>query len=156
MDTNYIKNLIEEILKYVSSDAYLKEVTEINNGEIVKFSVVTEEPYLLLGEDGKNLLALNHIVKKIAEVKFGKNKEANLNFIVDINDYQERRIQDIKNKAHIMAERARFFKSSVELSPMNPYERMIVHTLFSGALDIETESTGFGRERRVVIKYVAN
>lgn len=37
---------------------------------------------------------------------------------------------------------------------MNPYERMIVHSFFTNTPDIETESTGTGLERRVVIKYV--
>src|SRR3989344_1629997 len=71
------------------------------------------------------------------------------------NDYQEKRIQELKNRAQIMAERARFFKSNIECPPMNPYERMIIHSFFSDVPDIKTESTGFGRDRRVVIKYVS-
>ena len=52
-----------------------------------------------------------------------------------------------------MAERARFFKKDIEMSPMTAYERMIVHSSFSDFPDIETESFGGGRDRFVVIKY---
>ncbi len=155
MQSNHIKETIEQILEHLSISARFKGVEEMNNGEIVRFVVETEEPHLLIGENGKILMAFNHLVKKISEVHCARNNIEPMNFIVDVNNYQERRIQDIKNKAHIMAERARFFKSNVELIPMNPYERMIIHTLFSDSGDIETESIGNGRERRVVIKYIS-
>jgi len=41
------------------------------------------------------------------------------------------------------------------MSPMSPYERMIVHSIFTNVKDIKTESLGEGKGRRVVIKYVA-
>lgn len=154
METTFIKETIEHILDMLSVNARLTKVVEINNGEILKFSIETEEPHILIGEDGKTLLALNHLVKKIFEQQSLKKKFKRLNFIVDANDYQEKRIEDLRGKVQMMAERARFFKSSVELIPMNPYERMLVHSLFTDVLDIETESVGMGRERRVVIKYI--
>ena len=154
MEATFIKETIEHILDMLSVNARLTKVVEINNGEILKFSIETEEPHILIGEDGKTLLALNHLVKKIFEQQSQKKKFKRLNFIVDANDYQEKRIEDLRGKVQMMAERARFFKSSVELIPMNPYERMLVHSLFTDVSDIETESVGVGRERRVVIKYV--
>ena len=154
METAFIKKTIEYILSTLSPESRIVDVTEIHGGEITKFSIKTEEPHLLLGEDGKTLMALNHLVKRIFEGQSVKENFKPLNFMVDVNDYQEKRIQDLKTKAVMMAERARFFKSSVELVPMNPYERMIVHSFFTNIPDIETESTGFGKDRRVVIKYV--
>ena len=156
METAFIQKTIEDILKGLSVDATFAGIVEINNGDIIKFSIKTKEPYLLIGDDGRALMALNHLVKKIFESQASKNNFKPLNFIVDVNDYQEQRIEDIKNKARMMAERARFFKNNVELPAMNPYERMIVHSFFTNATDIETESTGIGMERRVVIKYVGN
>ena len=154
MEATFIKETIEHILDMLSVNARLTKVVEINNGEILKFSIETEEPHILIGEDGKTLLALNHLVKKIFEQQSQKKKFKRLNFIVDANDYQEKRIEDLRGKVQMMAERARFFKSSFELIPMNPYERMLVHSFFTDVSDIETESVGVGRERRVVIKYV--
>ena len=154
METAFIQKTIEEILNALSVEATFAGIVEINNGDIIKFSIKTNEPYLLIGDDGKALMALNHLVKKIFESQILKQNFKPLNFIVDINDYQEQKIEDIKNKARMMAERARFFKNNVELPAMNPYERMIVHSFFTNTPDIETESTGLGLERRVVIKYI--
>ena len=154
MEAAFIQKTIEEILSKLSVDATFAGIVEINNGEIVKFSIKTQEPYLLIGDDGRVLRALNHLVKKIFETQTLKQNFKPVNFIVDVNDYQEQKIEDIKNKARMMAERARFFKNNVELPAMNPYERMIVHSFFTNTPDIETESTGTGLERRVVIKYV--
>ena len=154
METAFVKETIIYLLEKLSVNAQLTDISELNGGAIIKFAIKTEEPYILIGQDGKTLMALNHIVKKGFEQESTKRNFNPLNFIVDVNDYQEKRIQDLKSKAHIMAERARFFKNAVELVPMNPYERMIVHSFFTDVTDIETESTGIGRERRVVIKYI--
>ena len=154
METAFVKKTIEDILSLLAIEAGAIQIVEINDGAITKFSIKTDEPHLLLGEDGKTLLALNHLVKRIFEGQCAKQNFKPINFMVDVNDYQEKRIEDLKTKAAMMAERARFFKSSVELIPMNPYERMIVHSFFTNIPDIETESTGFGKDRRVVIKYV--
>ena len=56
----------------------------------------------------------------------------------------------------MMAERARFFKSRVELDPMNAFERRIVHEYVSQHKDLSSESAGVGKGRRVVISYKEN
>ena len=154
METDFIKKIIEDILLKIPVHAELKEVSGLGSGDIVKFSVHTDDPHFLIGLEGKTLLALNHLIKKIAEKQGALLNRKKISFIVDVNDYQEKKIQELKNRAQIMAERARFFKSNIECPPMNPYERMIIHSFFTDIPDIKTESTGIGLERRVVIKYV--
>lgn len=156
MNTAFIKKTIENFLEKLSIQATIEDITELNDGEIIKFAIVTDEPYSLIGRDGKILMALNHLIKKIFEAESMRQNLKPINFIVDVNDYQERRIEEIKNKANMMAERARFFKNNVEMMPMNPYERMIIHSTFTNSNDIKTESTGIGRDRRVVLKYIEN
>lgn len=53
----------------------------------------------------------------------------------------------------MLAERARTFKHDVEMSPMSPYDRLIVHASLTGLPDIKTESLGEGQVRHIVIKY---
>ncbi len=114
----------------------------------LRFVITTPDSAILIGEHGARLLALNHLVKRMVE-----RDGAPTSFFVDVNDYQKKRIEEIRTKAHILAERARYFKSSVEMDPMSSYERMIVHAEFTSVPDIVTESAGYGRERYVVIKY---
>lgn len=122
--------------------------------ERTAFIVKTKESQLLIGSRGAHLTALNHLVKRIVG-KESVQQEGALDFYVDVNDYHERLMREIKNKAEILAGRARSFKTSVEMDPMPPYERMIVHSLFQGVPDIKTESVGNGDKRHIVIKYVS-
>lgn len=151
---DFIKKTITTLLEKLSIDATFEGVLTIHGGEITKFSLKTNEPYVLIGKDGRTLMALNHVVKKIFETETINQGFAPINFFIDVNDYQEKKIEEIRNKANIIAERARFFKNNVEMSPMNPYERMITHSVFTNTPDIKTESVGKGRERRVVVKYI--
>ena len=123
-------------------------------GEESWFIIKTDEAPLLIGENGQNLFALTHIVRRIAEKKFPPTAaEANAwRFLIDINDYHKKRIDEIKDQARMHAQRVRYFKKEVEMPPMNAYERRIVHTVLQEYPDISTESSGEGFSRRVVIK----
>lgn len=154
MEIDFIKKTIEEVLQKMGVAVTIEDISPLYGGEILRFSIKTDEPYVLIGRDGKVLMAFNHVVKKIIENETINRGLKEVNFIVDVNDFQEKKIEEIKNKANIIAERARFFKNNVEMLPMNPYERMIIHSLFTNTDDIETESLGVGRDRRIVIKYI--
>ena len=56
----------------------------------------------------------------------------------------------------MMAERAKYFKSNIEVEPMPANERRIIHMFLEKIPDIKTESEGYGPNRRVVIKYVGS
>ncbi len=154
MDKEGTKKILEEVLEKMG--IAWSEITVSEAGDTTRFCVKTEESNLLIGDKGSSLLALNSLVKKIAEKKSREtNKEENekeTRFFVDVNDYREKKTEELKNKALMLAERARAFKTEVEMEPMSSYERMVVHSLFTDSPDIKTESRGEGRERRVIIK----
>ena len=141
-----IKKLLE-LLGIIVTDVVL-DIDEKTKTH--RFVVSTPESAMLIGEQGTRLLSLNHLMKRIVEKKFPGE---NIAFMIDVNDYQKKHIEDIRSKAHMLAERARHFKSSVEMDPMSSYERMIVHAEFTSSPDIETGSLGIGKERHVVLKY---
>ncbi len=147
MTTNEIQNYIE---KFVESMGFTLDSIDfdVSDSGTKVFKVITNNSKELIGRDGETLHAINHILKRFVE----KNGETG-HILLDINGYQDKKVEKIKTIAHMMAERSRFFKSSVELDPMNPFERHIVHEYIQNQSDLETESTGFGKERRVVIKY---
>jgi len=148
-----VKKIIEEVLNKLTTSFEEIEINKMEDGSYV-FSIKTKETDFIVGKDGTSLLSLNHLVKRIFDQKLNKTQtEAPFPFIVDVNGYQQKKIDEIKNKAKMMVERARFFKSNVEMEPMSSYERMIVHNFLKTIPDIDTESIGTGGERRVVVKY---
>jgi spoIIIJ-associated protein len=154
MDKKEIQNLIKELIEKTTIDVKEININE-DNGKTTWFSVEVDQPYFFINHGGEGLFALNHLVRRIVEFKtpMTEDKE-NPAILVDINGFQKRRIENIHAIAHMMAERARYFKLNMEVEPMPAFERRIVHEFLSNETDLKTESTGEGLSRRVVIKYV--
>lgn len=158
MNREEIKKLIEELVERTT--AGLKEVvlTEERPGELW-VSVETHESHLFIARDGEGLNALNHLVYRLIEARNSKSEDDTkkiLGIVVDVNGFQKKRVENIRAVAHMMSERARYFKSNIEVDPMSAFERRIVHEFLSEAKDLQTESVGAGRSRRVVIKYIGD
>ncbi|MBI2618027.1 hypothetical protein HYW58_01085 [Candidatus Kaiserbacteria bacterium] len=147
-----IKNTIRHFLGKLSIEPDSIDVKEHKLHPI--FSVRTEkDSALLIGNRGESLQALNYLIKKALE------KDADIGemkFLIDVNGYQERKLEELEKKAHALADRARMFKHEVEMEPMNAYERMVVHALFADNPSIETMSAGEGKFRRITIRYKEN
>lgn len=165
MNNNEIQNLIKDLLEKATIPVKEITITEKDGLSGVGttttwFNVEVGNPYHITGRGGDALFALNHLVKKIVESKMvNKDENAVINspaILIDVNGFQQKRIENIHAIAHMMAERARYFKSSVEVDPMPAFERRIVHEFLSLAPDLKTESTGEGMSRRVVIKYIGS
>lgn len=162
MNNQEIQNLIKELLEKTDiklNDIIIDENILNNNSNMIWFSLNLEEPHLFVSRDGEALHAFNYLVKKIVEKKLGFddfniNKEQKNSFLIDINDFHKKRVENLKNIVHMMAERARYFKSNIEIDPMNAFDRRMVHEFLSSAQDLQTESRGIGKDRRVVIKYI--
>jgi spoIIIJ-associated protein len=157
MQQDKIKEIVEQIFKHTNCSISKCEMTI--DGGIIWCMVETPDSSFMIGRDGETLRSLNHIVKKIIEKDFLNEKsseEKGLSIFIDVNGYQKKRFDNLKNIAHMMAERARYFKSNIEIDPMPAYERRIIHMFLEGAKDVKTESEGYGPNRRVVIKYVEN
>jgi spoIIIJ-associated protein len=153
MKENLIKETVEEFFQRldVGFDSVL--LAEPDALGCLRFSIKSASSgALLIGARGEHLMAINHLLTKIV-AKASGDKPAK-RFFVDVNDYQEKLIEELKLKAKIMSERARSFKADIELPPMSAYERMLVHTYLDSASDLKTESVGEGKGRRVVIRYV--
>ncbi len=154
MNQDKIKEAIEQIFKHTLCTLSKCEFSE--EGGMLWCMIETPDSNFMIGRDGETLRSLNHIVQKIIEKGVVPTEEKRPSLFIDINGYQKKRFENLKNIAHMMAERARYFKSNIEIDPMPAYERRIIHMFLEGAKDVITESEGYGPTRRVVIKYVNN
>lgn len=148
MNETDLKNLIQEFLEKTSFSFVDIDVSLDMDDGSYWIAVRTNDSRHLVGQNGEMIQTINHLFKRILEAR---HKENTPRVTVDINGYQKEHINKIKTTAHMMAERARFFKSKIELEPMNAYERRIVHDFVSKHPDLTSESTGTGPTRRVVI-----
>lgn len=128
------------------------EVDIVKSEEYPQFIIRTREAGILIGDRGQCLISLNHLLKRIAENEFQKNNLEKIQFLLDVNDYQAKRIEDLKNMGRMVAQRVRYFKKDIEMEPMTSYERRIIHSALSEYPDITTESTGEEPNRKIIIK----
>lgn len=144
-----IKSSLETVLEKMT----IKGEIDVREGsECFQFIIKTQEAGILIGENGQHLVALTHLIKKLTESEFKKNNLGKIQFFLDVNDYQAKKIEELKNLARMNAQKVRYFKKEIELEPMNPYERRIIHSVLTEYPDIITESIGEDPDRRVVIK----
>ncbi len=144
----------EHIAGLLHHFGYTKDDTVVSFDEKTNtlwFSVTKGDARVLLAREGEALSALNHIVTKLTEKMLDDG--VRLRVVVDANDHERRKIENLRTVAHMMAERARYFKSSIDVEPMLPHERRIVHEFLSAMPDITTESVGEGKTRHIVIRY---
>lgn len=156
MQTHEIQNLIKELIEKTNISVVSISISDDLGGNF--FTVEVNEPHFFTNNEGEALSSLNHIVRRILENKNPQNNETEENktnqILIDINGFQKKRIDSVKAVAHMMAERARYFKSSISVDPMNAFDRRIVHEFLANEVDLETQSDGYGPTRHVVIKYI--
>jgi len=111
------------------------------------FEIEGDDSGLLIGRKGETLRSLEFMVRFLVSRKTGER--ANLS--VDVEGYDDRRRQSLSNLANRVAQRVVKTGRSIELEPMNPRERRLVHITLAESGDVYTESSGIGEGRRVVI-----
>lgn len=116
------------------------------------FHVDLEGPdaFLLLEKKAGGLDALQMILAKVAARELGIEKRV----VVDCEGHRRGRDQEIEQVAIKAAEKARKFNEPVELSPMNSYERRLVHLALRDVDGVESVSEGEGFLKTVIIRPV--
>ncbi|MCH3942661.1 MAG: R3H domain-containing nucleic acid-binding protein [Atopobiaceae bacterium] len=115
-------------------------ILDVSNGDLA----------VLIGRHGKTLEALQLIVSSLVNRKLGFHYPV----VVDIEGYKDRRKQKIQSMAHSAASRAKKQNGQVRLSPMNGYERRLVHMALADDASVTTHSEGVDPDRYVVITAV--
>lgn len=153
MDNKTIIETIKELFKNMNMHLESVEAASSGDESHPRFIVKSNDSGVLIGARGENLSAFTTIARRLVAKKLPVGAEP-VKFFIDINGYLESGVKDLEARAKVMAERARSLKTNIELEPMGAYQRMIVHSTLGSFGDIKTESSGFGKDRKVVIKYV--
>ena len=147
MDDTLLKELVSLLLASLGASS---DDVVVTSGHRTIVAITSKDSKELIGPHGEHLRAINTIARRLVEAKQG---EESANFLVDVNGYYEEKMEVVRGNARMLAQRARLFKHDVEMSPMSPYERLVVHELFSDDPEIQTESQGEGKFRHIILKY---
>lgn len=149
-----IKSIISEFWNRAGmnkmNDFEIKTVEIAADGSL-NVNIFAPDVNLLIGESGQNIKAFEIILGLLI-----KKQLENIRAIhFDINNYRDSKNETLRELAKKAARRARFYKQPVALEAMSAYDRRIIHTELATHPDIKTESTGEGKNRRVVVKYIS-
>ncbi|MDC0034954.1 protein jag [Chloroflexi bacterium] len=140
--------VLNNLLSHMEVDVVvnLKEANSEETGGPV-FEIEGDDSGLIIGRKGETLRSLQFLTRFIVGRQTGERG----NISVDVEGYDERRKQSLSNLASRVAQRVVKTGRSIELEPMSARERRLVHIALAENSDVYTESSGEGRDRRVVV-----
>lgn len=146
---------VEDFLTQLGLDAEMKlSFMDADSKEDVMYRyllIELEGEHLaeLIGFHGKMLESLQIILGLILNGMF---EDKSVRVLIDVNDYREKRTDYLTRYAKRAADEVRMNKEPLELPPMKPFERRIIHMILKDDPEVLTESLGEGEDRRVVIR----
>jgi spoIIIJ-associated protein len=128
------KELLDTMLGYLGFVVQIEETT--NQGGNLVLQIYTEESRRLIGRSGETLEAIQFLLNRLLQAK-DKNAPK---VIVDCEHYRSMREDRIVQRVRELADRVRITGRSLQLEPMNSYERRLIHNAFKDDPDVATWS----------------
>jgi len=139
-----VEALLDEIVDALDLDA---EVIVEETPDEIAARVEGEELGLLIGRRGQTIDAVQLVCYRVAFRGRGERKRVS----VDAAGYRERRRETVERQADRAADRALESGKEIELEPMSPTERKIIHDRLKDRSGLETFSEGEEPERCVIV-----
>ena len=145
-----VRKELDTLLSLLDINAeYELNIESIEGVSYIKISFSGENLGYLIGNHGKHLESFQYIFSMMLRKQF--EEETNYRVILDVCGYREDKNKKIERLAMQKADDARILGEAIELEPMNPSDRRMVHLTLQVFDDIKTESVGEGEDRRVKI-----
>lgn len=148
-----VKQYIKEFLNKIGELMEIELHSEIRMDEdIINVSIISDNSPILIGREGKNLDALQTLLRQSLSNQTNMLIKVNL----DASDYKLKKQKRLEREIKNIAREVLKTKIDAKLDPMNAFDRRIVHSVISTYENLETESLGEAPNRYVTIKYKEN
>lgn len=144
--TEKAKNFLKKVIETMKLDVVIEKFIDKQDNSVI-FKLHAPELGIMIGKHGKTLDSLQYLTNLIAN----HGLEERVRIIVDVEDYRERREETLIRLANRLAEKVKKSGEKVELEPMNPRERKIIHMALQNSNKVVTGSDGVEPKRFVVI-----
>ncbi len=115
--------------------------------EKVSIDIITDNSSAIIGYRGEVLDALQNLAGAVANT----GREDYRRVVVDCESYRAKREETLVSLAHKLEAKAVRMGRKINLEPMNPYERRILHSALADSADVKTLSEGKEPNRYVSI-----
>jgi spoIIIJ-associated protein len=135
----------ELVTSFLQAMGFEARVDVYDAGGYVAADVAPDNTALFIGQKGETIDALQYLVN----AGVNNNRASRSRIVLDAEGYRQRRVEALQGMAHRTARKAIREDRTVELPPMNPSERRVVHLFLRDNPGVVTESEGTGDGRRV-------
>jgi spoIIIJ-associated protein len=140
--------LLEELLEEITAGLSLEVDVEVEEeAGVLRGRIVGEDVGLFIGRRGQTIDAVQHLAQRIVFPEGPSSTRVE----IDADGYRERRAALLREDADDAADEALREGRAVELDPMPPSERRIVHEYLRERGGVETHSEGEEPKRYLVI-----
>lgn len=148
MDQSKVTEILSNILTQLglTEDQIRIEIADEENINIF-LNLPGDSAGVFVGHHGEGLASLRMIFSLMIFQRFSVWPKLHLN----VNDYQERREETLKELAKSAAERCVSLQKEIILPNLSSYERRIVHMFLSEHPGVKTESRGEAPYRQMVV-----
>lgn len=154
-----MENQLSEILDNLLGMLLLEGSYEIEEkDENFTVSIETKDAGRLIGARGESLDGLQTLVNQMVFRKMGevagplRSEASQKRVIIDVEGWRKQKEEELASSAKSWGAQVRESKSELELEPMSPWQRRIVHMVIAEMPGLVSESAGEGRDRHIVIK----
>ncbi|MDQ3044559.1 MAG: Jag N-terminal domain-containing protein [Chloroflexota bacterium] len=154
-DENVAKTVVRELLERMGVRA---DVMAVDNPSAVSLDaddpptifidILGRDLGMLIGRRGDNLVQIQYLVNLL----INRRLETWTRVILDVEGYRSRREESLVGLAERVANQVARSRRPIQLEPMPPNERRIVHITLKSNPEVTTESTGEGGMRRVTVQ----
>ena len=142
----YIKEFIQALLTKMG--VKINSFIDNSKDNQINLTINSDKDALLIGKEGKNLKALELVVKQHIHNLINSYPY----LILNVGNYNERHELYLQNLAKKIANEVKNTRQEVIMDNMNSYERRIVHNALANIKGVTTISEGEEPNRHIIVK----
>ena len=141
-----VREFLNSVFKAMNMEVEL--IIKVDEEEkLIDVELKGDDMGLLIGKRGQTLDSLQYLTN----LAINKHSEDYFKVKIDTEDYRNRRKETLENLAKNIAYKVKRTKRSVDLEPMNPFERRVIHSALQNDRYVSTHSEGEEPFRHVVV-----
>jgi len=145
----YAKKYLEDLLSFFGLNTDVHATSE--DEEVIELDIPsTHLNGFLIGQRGDTMRALQFIISTALRSQSFSHTRVN----IDVAEYKKQRAERVAKQAEDWFKEVKESGQPKELQPMSAADRRVVHKAASD-YGLETESVGYGRDRHIVLKPIA-